>query len=797
MKTNLKLRFISKFEKLRLSSVPNMISLSNKKLLLKVLSTFAWKVISISSGKTKVAPRLRRFNKFITLVYRVYSHHGSTFTIKWLKASHMAIQKRISSTPFKSLREIEPTLPLPRLVNGLPSFIGTMDRKAIRAYHPGTIRLWLSILSIYRILEGPGKLNLGTITSPFGGSKEEIKALSHIFSDVIKFNKLERDIKGIGAFEIEKSLSSGPNHPVALYSLLTDAIGIAKYPEIYEPFVNYCKLTKGTLHKRLDNYIQWAGRALTVHGTDWVVRSKSVKEFDDIRLGKLAFKVEPAGKIRVFAIIDIWTQSLLAPLHSRIFSILKGFPNDGTFDQDLSYERCMEKAKLYNCAYSVDLSAATDRLPILLQTQVLNIVFNSQVLGGYWADLLIKRPYFITDKRYGDENNYKNNYYYYSTGQPMGGLSSWAMLALTHHLIVQACAFRVYNTRIWFDKYEVLGDDLVIFDRLIYDEYIKTMKLLDVGVNPSKSLVSEELTGLEYAKRTSIAGIDVSGISWKQLISENTSIGRVNLALHYIKKGFINNPSMLWKAMTDHRYMNYKDMLKVEKLKATFDNNIVGLIGSFISKNKVSLLSVVSLLVDPHDEGCEQMENPSIPHASALRFLFEIAKSKSATPVSLSVSSIEDREEMAKEEVIPYMADSLLRESLARITIFKDNYDGKIDEFASLLVNYDSLVSQFSRIEVSQLRSIAEETLLQGRDPQDLFDEVYNFAYNLRSDLPSMEKATYYASKVDNFISFLDCNKANTKAYKVHDVPRMVRDIQSAGKISGTPYWSLLSRMQP
>jgi len=669
-----------------------------------------------------------------------------------------------------------------------------MDRKAIRAFHPGTIRLWLSILSIYRILEGPGKLNLNTITDPFKGNHVEVKSLTHIFSDIISYNNLQKDIRSLSATNIIKSMSSGPNTPVAIHGVLTDAIGLAKYTEIYYAFESYCKITRSPLIKTLNNYIQWAGRALTVHGSDWVYRSKSVKEFDDIRLGKLAFKVEPAGKIRVFAIVDIWTQSLLKPLHDTIFSILKGFPNDGTFNQDLSFDRCREKALKYNCAYSVDLSSATDRLPIILQQGIIDLIFKSPGLGKLWATILVERPYYITDKRYGDENNYKNNYFYYSTGQPMGGLSSWAMLALTHHLIVQSAAFRVYNTRIWYDKYEVLGDDLVIFDKLVYLEYINIMKELDVGVNPSKSLVSEELTGLEYAKRTSILGVDVSGISWKQFITENSPIGRVNIALHYLIKGYINSPSLLFKAMTDYRYARFKDMLEDKRLRTFFENSIVGLIGSFIPKGRISLLSVVSLLVDPHDEGCEQMENPSIPLASTLRLLFEIAKAKSE--VTPTLSSFDDRVEMAKEEVLPYMADSLLRESLARITIFKDRYDECIDQFASLLVNDDSLAANFSIVEISQLRSMSEEILLQGRDPEDLFDEVYNFSYKLRSDLPSMEKAEFYSNKVDSFISFLD-TKTITRAYKVNEVPRMVRDIQSAGKLSGTPYWKLLSRMQP
>jgi hypothetical protein len=53
-------------------------------------------------------------------------------------------------------------------------------------------------------------------------------------------------------------------------------------------------------------------------------------------IGQLAIKKEAAGKIRVFAMVDVWTQSILKPLHLALFSFLKSLPNDGTFDQTAS-----------------------------------------------------------------------------------------------------------------------------------------------------------------------------------------------------------------------------------------------------------------------------------------------------------------------------------------------------------------------------------------------------------------------------------------------------------------------------
>lgn len=102
-------------------------------------------------------------------------------------------------------------------------------------------------------------------------------------------------------------------------------------------------------------------------------------------LGKLHLKEEAAGKIRVFAIADVITQSVLAPLHKEIFKILKNIPMDGTFDQIAPIRRLQQRlidgCYLNELIYSYDLSAATDRLPAILQRDILGILFKDHNLA--------------------------------------------------------------------------------------------------------------------------------------------------------------------------------------------------------------------------------------------------------------------------------------------------------------------------------------------------------------------------------------------------------------------------------
>jgi hypothetical protein len=93
----------------------------------------------------------------------------------------------------------------------------------------------------------------------------------------------------------------------------------------------------------------------------------------------------------------------------------------------------------------------------------------------------------------------------------MGARSSFTMLGLCHHLLVQFASNRLDNT--WEDRYEIVGDDIVIFDRQLALSYLKVMNSIGVPINESKSIVSTNRPVVEYVKRVSLNGIDVSPYS--------------------------------------------------------------------------------------------------------------------------------------------------------------------------------------------------------------------------------------------------------------------------------------------
>jgi hypothetical protein len=244
------------------------------------------------------------------------------------------------------------------------------------------------------------------------------------------------------------------------------------------------------------------------------------------RLGKLGVKEEP-GKVRVFAIVDYWTQIVLRPLHEWLFSILRRIPQDGTFDQLAPVRALIDKFP-NEMMYSFDLKAATDRVPLETQVALLNQLLPGS-MGSLWGRLLKDRDYFydLTSDHFShidvEKGLPRTGRVRYAVGQPMGAYSSWAMLALTHHMIVQYSANRVGKTG-WFPAYAILGDDVVIADRLVARQYRATLDELGVRISEAKTLKGRG--SCEFAKRFILKGIDTSPISVLEF-----ALGRFHLPL--------------------------------------------------------------------------------------------------------------------------------------------------------------------------------------------------------------------------------------------------------------------------
>lgn len=151
---------------------------------------------------------------------------------------------------------------------------------------------------------------------------------------------------------------------------------------------------------------------------------------------------------------------------------------------------------------SVDLSAATDRLPVYQQALLLEYL---GLPGFAWRDVLA-RPY-----------NYMDEDYVYAVGQPMGAYSSFAMLALTNHVIMHVAFVQTQNEYLkGSGQYAILGDDVAMSSLSLSTEYERLMRSLGVEINPIKGFRGQLL---EFAKNIFMSdGTNLSPISAKVLL---------------------------------------------------------------------------------------------------------------------------------------------------------------------------------------------------------------------------------------------------------------------------------------
>lgn len=100
------------------------------------------------------------------------------------------------------------------------------------------------------------------------------------------------------------------------------------------------------------------------------------------RHSKLHILFEKGVKCRVIAIGDYFSQCVLSPFHELLAGILKTLPNDCTFDQDAGFARVLQLTKVSKELYSIDLSKATDRLPLKLQTRLIALLVGDEDIAA-------------------------------------------------------------------------------------------------------------------------------------------------------------------------------------------------------------------------------------------------------------------------------------------------------------------------------------------------------------------------------------------------------------------------------
>jgi len=481
-------------------------------------------------------------------IFKLYKKNGPGYCSAYLKNCSTALLNYLS-------RDVSPEPKIPVMYSpkcsltrsGIPRFILQNHRKIISKGGPEAevvVRLYLSWFGFYRTYlnkfkrpdlspiwtKGTSQVVEGT--EAFNNTPNLLPGCHPIEVDLIDWLQLEfpkfalAQVKGFPSeitfgFDWQPTWSGGPNTKLTpcqtsvsvflpdldhwRWYMAQEPPGIAKQ-ELHE----FLQLVIDVLyHKRTVNL------PVDLHpttGASFLDLVRQIGRRSKGTWGILGKKVEGGGKVRIFAMLDSVRQALLRPLHNWMMSSLRSIPNDGTYDQ-LRPLRSIRDLRAKHL-YSFDLTSATDRFPIFLQTAVLMGFFGPRI-ALVWEKLL-SLPFKVPFLKKAVE-------VVFQIGQPLGAYSSWPTFALTHHGFVQYCAKRAGVSKArWFRRYAILGDDVIIAHSEVAQIYKELMILLGVKISAHKTITSDN-GSCEFAKRFLWKGVDVSPVSFKEIYTTRRS----------------------------------------------------------------------------------------------------------------------------------------------------------------------------------------------------------------------------------------------------------------------------------
>jgi hypothetical protein len=414
-------------------------------------------------------------NKYLT----VLNHRGRVEAIKLSKDLRHSVYRWLSAGGyelFSSKSKQERILPR--------ALYSQLSNIAADRIYP-VIRLVLTAAYASRELKTPVVVNVETITAPPSFDKGVIRDMSNYVDSFWRALGSRSELRGRIPKDVlwksfHLSTKTGPSGGQAMWSAYAD---ITCLPDQLVGSIGVLggkKLSQKMCYLRNLSSDNPLARYFNVH------ESKR-------RFRKVSPIQSQEGKTREVAILDYWSQTSLRGLHRWLFKWLRRIPQDCTFDQGSFVQKIPDNGEPY---YSIDLSAATDRFPIVLIETVLAGRFPKHYVEA-WRDVMVGYPFEVSD----------GSVISYSVGNPMGAYSSWNSFALSHHFVMYYCCKSLKIN--WSEApYVILGDDVLIRHKLLAEKYMEVVKSLGIEVSSSKTHVS--LYFREFAKRVFFKDIELT-----------------------------------------------------------------------------------------------------------------------------------------------------------------------------------------------------------------------------------------------------------------------------------------------
>jgi hypothetical protein len=152
----------------------------------------------------------------------------------------------------------------------------------------------------------------------------------------------------------------------------------------------------------------------------------------------------------------------------------------------------------------------------------------------------------------------------------MGALSSWPVMAISHHVLVWWSYKLTYPAKDpkGFNGYAILGDDLVIADRKVAEIYLVLISALGVDISLEKSIFKRG--SAEFAKSLFLRGRDLTPFPLGSLrFSENTVLSNVQVLLTECSKRHLRTTLSTIVGITPTRWRTLASYTALSPLSPT------------------------------------------------------------------------------------------------------------------------------------------------------------------------------------------------------------------------------------
>lgn len=337
------------------------------------------------------------YQYLISRISRV-SSRGPTGLIDYVKKVRLGLLSYLSGKPVYPMG-------IKCTKDGIPKALGPLIKTIRKGSPPAVLQVINTILFSTRALHAGRLPDIKPIVEPPSGVLQLKAIYAADFWRSLGYRPSQKVPRALEWKKFHFTTKSGPNG----HALWTSLVDLSSLPETLKESLEVLggKKFSSTLKVILKGYYLLSPILPVLPG----------------RIRKISYFPDKENKVRVIAILDYWTQTVLRYLHTYLFKVLKKIPQDCTFNQG-SFQDKLINSKVF---YSIDLTAATDRFPIEFIGQVLKGKLPSTFVN-HWVNVMVGYPF-----------DFNGNLIRYAVGNPMGAYSSWSSFAVAHHYLVYHC----------------------------------------------------------------------------------------------------------------------------------------------------------------------------------------------------------------------------------------------------------------------------------------------------------------------------------------------------------------------